>query len=94
MLKKGQPIKFKRPMSSMGVVLSAIQCGHQTNVEIQLETKLSRRQVSGAIENLAFIGEILTGNKNEKGCALYVLPDKLTVGACLKGASSIFNPLV
>ena len=94
MLKKGQPLQFKRPMSSMRQVLSAIEDGHITSLTIREATKLNRGQVSSAIENLAYIGAILTGNRDEHGRAFYTLPGQIqSVAPCLKGVSSIFHTL-
>lgn len=94
MLKKGQPLQFKRPMSSMRLVLSAIEDGHITSLTIREATKLNRGQVSSAIENLAYIGAILTGNRDAHGRSFYSLPGQITgVAGCLKGVSSIFHTL-
>ena len=70
----------------------AIENGHQTRIEIKEETKLNKGQLSSAIENLAYIGAIITGNKDEHGRSYYTLPGQIQgVAPCLKGVSSIFT---
>lgn len=49
MLKKGQPVKFSRPMSTMRVVLLAVEQGHQYRHDILKETKLKQGQVNSAL---------------------------------------------
>lgn len=94
MLKKGQPLQFKRPMSSMRLVLMAIENGHQTILEIRTETRLNKGQVAGAISNLAYIGAICTKHRDDCGRAIYVLPGQIRgVADCLKGVNSIFSVL-
>lgn len=46
MLKKGQPVKFSRPMSTMRVVLMAVEQGHQYRHDILREpTPPSRARI-------------------------------------------------
>lgn len=95
MLKKGQPLQFKRPFSSMRLVLSAIEDGNCSLKSIRDATRLNKGQVAGAIANLAYIGAICTKKKDIHGRAMYTLPGQI-VGApdCLKGVNSVFNPLI
>lgn len=92
MLKKGQPIKFKRPESSMARVLRSIENGHITLFAIRKETGLTKGQVAAAVANLAYIGAICTRMKDEQGRAVYILPGTIQGFApCLKGVRSIFD---
>lgn len=95
MLKKGQPIKFKRPESTMARVLRAIENGHITLLAIRKETGLNKGQVSAAVANLAYIGAICTRMKDDYGRAVYVLPGTIQGFApCLKGVRSVFEARV
>lgn len=95
MLKKGQPLQFKRPFSSMRLVLEAIENGHVTLLEIRTETKLNRGQVASAIANLAYIGAICTKHRDAQGRAIYLLPGRIeTFPECLKGVKSVFHAVI
>jgi len=91
MLKKGQPVKFSRPMSTMRVVLLAVEQGYQYRHEITSETKLNPGQVNSALWNLTFIGAVVR-DVDKEGRSVYLLPGKIRkVAPCLLGVSSIFN---
>lgn len=92
MIKKGQMVKFTRPVSSMKTVLEAIEqgvCYRHTLVE---ETTLNENQVRAAIYNLSFIGAIKR-TLDYNGRTMYVTAGTWTepVSNCLLGVSSIFN---
>lgn len=91
MLKKGQPVKFSRPMSTMRVVLMAVEQGHQYRHDILKETKLKQGQVNSALWNLTYIGAVMREADTE-GRSIYVLPGMLRkVAPCLMGVRSIFD---
>ena len=91
MLKKDQPVKFSRPMSTMRVVLLAVEQGHQYRHEITAETKLKQGQVNSALWNLTFIGAVVR-DVDREGRSVYLLPGKIyRVAPCLMGVRSIFN---
>ena len=91
MLKKGQPVKFSRPMSTMRVVLMAVEQGHQYRHDILKETKLKQGQVNSALWNLTYIGAVMRETDKE-GRSIYILPGMLRrVAPCLMGVRSIFD---
>jgi hypothetical protein len=91
MLKKGQPVKFSRPMSTMRVVLLAVEQGTQYRHEIQTETKLRPGQVQSALYNLTYIGAVIRAT-DEQGCSVYLLPGRhYGIAQCLHGVRSIFD---
>lgn len=91
MLKKGQPINFKNPYSSMRQVYLAIEHGYLTVREIERETSLHHGKVVAAIANLAYIGAITTKQKDGNGRAIYTIPvARFEASPCLRGVSSIF----
>lgn len=95
MLKKGQSVKFTRPMSSMRLVLMSVENGNCSVRSIMDDTRLTRGQVMGAIANLAYIGALCTKQKDPQGRAIYTLPGQIHgVPPCLKAVNSVFNPLI
>ena len=91
MLKKGQPVKFSRPMSTMRVVLMAVEQGYQYRHDILKETKLKQGQVNSALWNLTYIGAVVRETDKE-GRSIYILPGTLRkVAPCLMGVRSIFD---
>lgn len=91
MLKKNKPITFARPVSSMRLVLEAIENGHNSLLAIREQTNLNKGQVKSAVANLAYIGAICTRRRDEQGRAIYVLPGQIeSVSDNLKGVNSIF----
>ena len=89
MLKKNQPLQFKRPMSSMRLVLSSIEDGNCSIHSIMDATRLKKGQVTAAIANL---GAICTKQRDINGRAIYVLPGQIgEISQCLKGISTIFG---
>lgn len=92
MLKKGQLVKFSRPVSTMKTVLEAIEQGHCFRHTLIVETKLNENQVRAAIWNLAFIGAIKRGT-DDQGRTVYVTAGAWVepVAPCLLGVNSIFN---
>ncbi len=93
MLKKNSPIKFKRPESVMGSVLCAIENGYITLEAIKKHTGLRSGQVTAAIANLAYVGAIKTGKRDENRKAIYTLQGKIEgFPECLKGVRWVFEP--
>lgn len=91
MLKKGQPVKFSRPMSTMRVVLMAVEQGHQYRHDILMDTKLKQGQVSSALWNLTYIGAV-ERKTDEQGRSIYLIPGRHHgVAKCLLGVRSIFD---
>jgi predicted transcriptional regulator len=91
MLKKGQPVAFSKPMSTMKRVFEAIEQDHQYKREIRKATGLSQGQVDSAIWNLKFIG-VIDRNKDREGRYTYAVAGRIGVVApCLCGVRSIFD---
>jgi len=91
MLKKGQLVKFSRPVSTMKTVYYSITNGHTSRREIMDDTGLNENQVRSACWNLSFIAAIVRIN-DESGRTRYTLPGGWEpVASCLLGVSSIFN---
>lgn len=91
MLKKNQPIKFSRPMSTMRTVLLAVEHGHQYRADILAETRLLPGQVAAALYNLTYIGAVRRV-EDAQGRSVYLLPDRIgEVAPCLLGVRSIFD---
>jgi hypothetical protein len=59
MLKKNQPVKFERPMSTMRQVYLSIEQGNKYRGDIQADTKLLQGQVQSALWNLVYIGAVV-----------------------------------
>ena len=91
MLKKNQPVKFSRPMSTMRTVLLAVEHGHQYRHDILTETKLQAGQVQAALYNLTFIG-VIVREIDAQGRSIYLIPGtNYGVAPCLCGVRSIFD---
>ena len=92
MLKKGQMVKFSKPVSSMKTVYEAIEQGHCYRHVLIKETGLNENQVRAALWNLSFISAIKRVT-DDQGRTMYVLPGAWVtpVSPCLLGVSSIFN---
>ena len=91
MLKKGQPVKFTRPVSTMRTVLLAVEHGFEYRQDILKETGLKAGQVQAALYNLTYIGVINRGT-DEHGRSIYMLPGRIYgVAPNLKGVRSIFD---
>lgn len=91
MLKKGQPVKFTRPASTMRQVLGAIEQGVRYRVDIIEFTELQPGQVRSAINNLMLIGAIYS-IRDRSGRATYEVAGRWEgVAHSLKGVSFIFN---
>ena len=92
MLKKGQLVKFTRPVSTMKLVYEAIEQGFAYRYEVVKETNLKENQVRSAIWNLSFIGAIKKV-QDDQGRSRYVIPGVWVepVADCLCGVNSIFN---
>lgn len=95
MLKKGQPVKFSKPMSTMRIVLSEVEQGNGTRYLITKETGLRDGQVKSALFNLAYIGAIKLVTDRE-GRRYYVCQGAMVGGVadCLVGVNSVFNPRI
>lgn len=91
MLKKNQPVKFSRPISTMRAVFEQVEQGVMYRVDIVEKTGLVQSKVRAALYNLTFIGVIQRG-EDSQGRSVYVIPDtSVGVAKCLKGVSSIFH---
>jgi len=91
MLKKNQPVKFSRPMSTMRTVLLAVEHGFQYRQDILMETKLKPGQVQAALYNLTYIG-VVVRNVDDNGRSVYLIPGtNYCVAPCLRGVRSIFD---
>lgn len=91
MLKKNQPVKFSRPMSTMRAVFEQVQQGVHYRIDIVENTGLVQNKVRAALYNLVFVGVIHRG-EDAQGRSVYMLPDEsIGVAKCLKGVSSIFH---
>jgi hypothetical protein len=91
MLRKNQPIKFKKPYSTMRTVLALIEQGHEYRHDIVDLSGLRVGQVSGAIYNLVYIGAVQRGT-DEQGRTVYRSPGRhYGVAPCLRGVRSIFD---
>jgi hypothetical protein len=91
MIKKGQLVKFSRPVSSMKTVYFSILNGHNSRREIMEDSGLNENQVRSACWNLSFVGAIIRLNDSE-GRTRYEIPGGWQPTApCLRGVSSIFN---
>lgn len=92
MLKKGQPVQFSKPMSTMKLVLEAIEQGFQYKHEIKKETGLHPGQVDSAIWNLRFIGMIERRHDRERRY-IYTVAGRISgpIAPCLLGVRSIFD---
>jgi hypothetical protein len=94
MLKKGQLIKFTKPVSTMRTVFEAVEQGSETRLEIAALTNLAHGQIRSALFNLTFIGAIKR-YQDEQGRSRYTIPGRMVgpVAPCLKGVRSIFDVL-
>lgn len=91
MLKKGQSVKFTRPVSTMKTVLRAVEQGKSTRFEIQEETGLRIGQISSALYNLTFIG-VIHRIDDAQGRSTYRIPGRIYgFPDNLKGIRSIFD---
>jgi len=91
MLKKNQPVKFSRPMSTMRTVLLAVEHGFQYRHDILVETKLKPGQVQAALYNLTYIG-VVVRQVDANGRSIYLLHGtNYGVAPCLRGVRSIFD---
>ena len=91
MLKKGQPVKFTRPVSTMRTVLASVENGYQYRHDIVDETGLKLGQVSAALYNLTFIG-CITRMMDDNGRSVYMSPGRLYGSSdCFKGVNSVFS---
>ena len=91
MLKKNQPVKFSRPMSTMRTVLLAVEHGYQYQRDILTETKLKAGQVQSALYNLVYIG-VIVREVDDQGRSIYLIPGtNYSVAKCLCGVRSIFD---
>ncbi len=90
MLKKGQPVKFSRPVSTMRTVLSVVENGYMFKHDIISESGLKPGQVSSALYNLVFIGAVQRQTDGRGRSAYTVGGRHYGVAPCLRGISSIF----
>ncbi len=91
MLKKGKPVKFSKPVSTMRTVLALIEQGHQYRAEIVMVSGLQLGQVTSALYNLRFIG-VIDLARDEQGRTVYRSPGRhYGVAPCLRGVRSIFD---
>lgn len=91
MLKKNQPVKFTKPVSTMRTVLAAVEHGFMYRHDILTQTSLKDGQVQAALWNLTFIGVIQRGT-DANGRSIYLVPGRqYGVAKCLCGVNSIFN---
>jgi transcription initiation factor IIE alpha subunit len=91
MLRKGQPVKFSKPMSTMRVVLGVIENGAIYKQDIVTESGLKEGQVRSALFNLTYVGCIKLG-KDREGRTIYIAPGTVNeVSDLLLGINSIFN---
>lgn len=92
-LRKNQPVKFARPISSMKTVYQCIeQKGPLTRNEIIRETGMVVAKGQAAIWNLVFVGALQRCEDSE-GRTVYALPGSWLnpTADILKGVNSIFN---
>lgn len=73
MLKKGQPVKFSRPMSTMERVYRAVQDGHTSKMRIVVATSLPFQRVTTALYALTFSGNLVMRKENRT--SRYSLPE-------------------
>ena len=73
MLKKGQPVKFRRPMSLMERVYRAVQDGHTSKMRIVVATSLPFQRVTTALYALTFSGNLVMRKENRT--SRYSLPE-------------------
>ena len=92
MIKKNQPIKFSRPMSSMKLVFDAVDSGTCFRNDLMEATGLNGGQVRSALYNLRYVGSVLIQD-DDKGRKMYYTPGRIASGvpACLRGVNSVFN---
>lgn len=91
MLKKNQPVKFARPISTMRAVFEEVQGGTKYRVDIVENTGLVQSKVRAALYNLTFVG-VIQRAEDEQGRSIYLIPNSVVgVGQCLKGVASIFH---
>lgn len=72
MLKKGQPIAFKRDDTLMKRVFEAIQAGESTITRIALVTRLPHVQVRRSVHYLSYTGNIKAVRIKWRFCRYYV----------------------
>lgn len=92
MLKKNQPVKFAKPVSTMKSVYEAIEQGIETRADIVDSTGLVLGKVRAALFNLTFIG-VIHRYEDKEGRSRYTIPGRMVgdVAHCLKGVRSIFD---
>lgn len=92
MLKKNQPVKFAKPVSTMRTVFEAVEQGIETRAAIVEETGLVLNKVRAALFNLTFIG-VIQRYEDEQGRSRYTIPGRMVGGVarCLCGVRSIFD---
>jgi hypothetical protein len=92
MLKKNQPVKFCKPVSTMKSVYEAIEQGIETRTDIVESTGLVLGKVRAALFNLTFIG-VIQRYEDKEGRSRYTIPGRMVgdVAHCLKGVRSIFD---
>ena len=90
-IRKGQALPLKKP-STMRQVLSAVEDGHRSRLEVIKHTKLHEGQVRSALHNLVFVG-LLVRVRDKSGRSFYLPPGTwyTETSSCLCGVSSIFN---
>lgn len=92
MLRKNQPVKFSRPISTMRTVFEAVEQGVDSRAAIVEETGLLLSKVRAALFNLTFIG-VIHRYEDDQGRSRYTIPGRMVgeVAGCLKGVRSIFD---
>ena len=91
MIRKNQPVKFSKPVSSMKTVYECVNDGARTRAEIIKASGLVTAKARAAIWNLVFVGIILKTEDSE-GRTIYVMPGTIQgVASCLKSVRSIFD---
>lgn len=89
MLRKGQPVKFLRPNSSMQLVYHAIGNGYSTYSEILKETGLKPGAVRSALTNLTFVS-MIEKDTDMQGRRIYILPEALKKSNSWGNVCSVF----
>jgi hypothetical protein len=91
MLKKNQPVKFKREGSVMETVYNLVRDGADSKQMVIVKSKLKPNQVAAALTNLCFTGMIESDLNNPAGIRYY-LPNAKPKPAPALTPNSICSP--
>jgi hypothetical protein len=76
MLKKNQPVKFKREGTVMETVYNLVRDGVDSKHMICVKSGLKPNQVAAALTNLCFVGMVELDQNNPAGARYYLLGEK------------------